>query len=103
MSAQGTPGPGAKDGDPVQKCPLAKHVIEVLVVDDYDTPVDAVVVRLAWTGGQTLTRTGPDGLVRFEGLAQVPYQVALPEIDKDAWRQPESTELHPELKEGDAT
>ena len=41
MSTQGTPPPGTNHGDPVQACPFAKHVIEVLVVDDYDTPVDA--------------------------------------------------------------
>lgn len=74
--------------DPVQACSLLKrHAIEALVLGEDDAPVIGITLRLVKGPGQSYEETtGPDGLVRFDGLVPGSYSIQLPDHDRDAWK-----------------
>jgi hypothetical protein len=69
-----------------QDCPYPLHDLQALVIDAFDRPVFDVVVELQDGNGMALrTKTGRDGVARFEGLLGERYSLSLCELERDAW------------------
>jgi len=83
-------------------CSATQKVIEVLLIDRAGQPVADVGVTLLDASLQTSLCSGPDGLCRFEGLADKPYAIALPEVDDELWEFEGDTVLHEQRQKGSA-
>jgi len=79
-SAQGS-------GSAERSCPSPQRfAIEACVVGEDQQPLADVAVELRKDAGAVLrSKTGPAGLVRFEGLEQGAYQLGLYLLDQEAW------------------
>lgn len=87
-AAAGQRGADRPAGGSSVACPLKqlRYALEVVVVGEDDNPVPSVAVELRKSENQALPgRTGPGGSVRFERLEAGSYQVALYELDAEAW------------------
>jgi len=81
--------------DSIMACPLQRrYAIEVTVVGEDDQPLADIGVELGRAPDAVLRdRTGPAGLVRFDGLQAASHTLALYELDQDAWELVASSPL----------
>ena len=65
-----------------------KEVIKVKVVGEDGVGLGDIALQLSRDDKQALTgKTAPDGVYAFKGLEPGNYQLSLPELDKDAWKE----------------
>ena len=89
----------------VAPCPLQRHAIEVVLLDESECGVSDVQVELRGPDARVLSDlTGVDGSVRFDGLPSGSYTIGLPELDREAWSPLRQAALPPGLaaSSGDA-
>ncbi|MEA2414989.1 MAG: hypothetical protein QOI58_1646 [Thermoanaerobaculia bacterium] len=67
-------------------CHASGLPIIVRIVGEDEQPIENVVFELRKSDTQTLlTRSGADGIGGFHGIEPGSYQLALPDLDQDAW------------------
>ncbi|PUA26716.1 MAG: hypothetical protein B0W54_23560 [Cellvibrio sp. 79] len=65
-----------------------KEVIRVKVVGEDGVGLGGIALQLSRADKKILTgKTAPDGVYAFKGLDAGNYQLSLPELDKDAWKE----------------
>lgn len=65
-----------------------KEVIKVKIVGEDGVGLGGIALQLSRDNKQILTgKTAPDGVYAFKGLEPGAYQLGLPELDKDAWKE----------------
>lgn len=79
-------------GATTMPCPNSKkelkEVIRVKVVGEDGVGLGDVALQLSRDDKQVLTgKTAPDGVYAFKGLEPGSYQLSLPELDQDAWKE----------------
>lgn len=85
-------------GATTMPCPNAqkelKEVIKVKVVGEDGVGLGGIALQLSRDDKQVLTgKTAPDGVYAFKGLEPGNYQLSLPELDKDAWKELDTQQL----------
>lgn len=88
-------GSERRGGAVTQDCPLVPcQALEARVEGEDEQPLADIAVQLSkGDGSRLLGKTGPDGVVRFEGLAQERYSLSLYRLDEDAWELLDSVPL----------
>ena len=79
-------------GATTMPCPNAqkelKEVIRVKVVGEDGVGLGGIALQLSREDKKVLTgKTAPDGVYAFKGLEPGSYQLGLPELDQDAWKE----------------
>lgn len=71
-----------------------KEVIKVKVVGEDGVGLDGIALLLSRDNKQVIPgKTTTDGVYTFKGLEPGTYQLSLPELDKDAWKELETKPL----------
>lgn len=94
--AQADASAGQKDASPepsILPCQKQRYAIEVLTLDASSKPAEGIAVELRDGQKAAQSKTGPDGVARFEGLDPNEYQFGLYKLDGEAWESADSASL----------